>query len=35
MNTIEFAFPHPRERRRDTVPLPADRLWTVTRQLRS
>ena len=29
MNTIEFALPHPRERRRDPVPLPMDRLWTV------
>lgn len=29
MNTIEFALPHPRERRCDPVPLPADRLWTV------
>jgi predicted DNA-binding transcriptional regulator AlpA len=29
MNTIEFALPHPRERRRDPIPLPADRLWTV------
>jgi excisionase family DNA binding protein len=29
MNTIEFAIPRPRERRREQVALPTDRLWTV------
>ena len=29
MNTIEFAVPEPRERRRERVALPTDRLWTV------
>jgi len=29
MNTIEFALPPLRERQRDPVPLPTDRLWTV------
>ena len=29
MNTMEFANPAPRDRRRERVPLPTDRLWTV------
>jgi predicted DNA-binding transcriptional regulator AlpA len=29
MNTIEFAAPAPRDRRRERVSLPTDRLWTV------
>jgi len=29
MNTLEFASPRPRERRRDPISLPTDRLWTV------
>src|SRR5439155_1852687 len=29
MNTLEFASPPPRERRREPVSLPTDRLWTV------
>lgn len=29
MNTIEFASPAPRDRRRERVSLPTDRLWTV------
>lgn len=29
MNTLEFASPPPRERRREAVSLPTDRLWTV------
>ena len=29
MNTIEFALPAPRDRRRERVTLPTDRLWTV------
>lgn len=29
MNTIEFAMPAPRNRRREGVALPTDRLWTV------
>src|SRR3982750_2521658 len=29
MNTMEFASPRPRERRREQISLPTDRLWTV------
>lgn len=29
MNTMEFANPAPRDRRRERVALPTDRLWTV------
>ena len=29
MNTLEFASPRPRERRREPISLPTDRLWTV------
>ena len=29
MNTIEFAVPPRRERRRERMSLPTDRLWTV------
>jgi predicted DNA-binding transcriptional regulator AlpA len=29
MNTFEFATPLPRDRRRERVALPTDRLWTV------
>lgn len=29
MNTLEFASPRSRERRREPISLPTDRLWTV------
>ena len=29
MNTLEFASPPPRERRREPISLPTDRLWAV------